>query len=149
MKILIDTNSTEPYLTKIIDLIQNRLIELNIDVVNLSTVENSTSLLRYKLANQLAKSENCTLIVINLSNYCDIIVSPNACSYSRKLATLLAINIKSMLQFTHNCKYYQETNLTVFKNTSMPTVLVNLEIGNDCELIIKGICDYLGIAYDR
>lgn len=97
-----------------------------------------------------------------------VFVSPKASSNSKKLASYMATSAKVMgqkVRVPDPQHLYWPGNFTVLNKTSMPAVLVeNLfqdnkedveyllsEEGKNTlvEVIIKGICDYFGINYDR
>lgn len=129
-------------------------------------------------ANSIAKKEKCILISVHndaLGNGewmnargWSARVSLNASSNSKKLATMIAKAAKEMDIKVRcpkpDCMYWQQ-NLAICRDTTMPAVLVeNLFMDNKSDLeyllseegketltevIVKGICNYIGVEYDR
>lgn len=134
---------------------------------------------RCRRANAEAKKESCILVSLHndalgnsgkwmTASGWSARVSLNASSNSKKLATFLALAAQQMglkVRKPDATHYYWRQNLAICRDTSMPAVLVeNLfqdskadveyllsESGKEtlCEALVKGICDYIGIEYDR
>src|SRR5574344_716250 len=163
---------------EIISLIEKRLDSFGINherTWNLDTEPGQRN--RCKLANQIAKTEDCILISIHLglsgkenewrnkrgwSNY----ISPNATGKTKTLASIIsdcAKNSDIHVRRPDKSHSYWLAKYAICRSTSMPSVFIecmymdnlddykilNSDEGKNkiSEIIVEGICTYLGVPY--